>query len=169
MKLNKTCKNCKKTSEQTQFWQSCKRMCIDCKKEQNRKYTERVDYNRTHYNKNKEEIRDKKKQYYHSMKYYDKNKQAWRENQLKVKYGINSREYNEILQEQESMCKICKKPHGEEKKKRLHVDHCHTTGKIRGLLCGNCNTGIGLFNDSKELLSLAIEYLKNSKTKYPLT
>lgn len=46
---------------------------------------------------------------------------------------------------------------------RLHIDHCHTTGKVRGLLCGTCNAGLGMFKDSPLLLKRAAEYLAWSK------
>jgi len=55
-------------------------------------------------------------------------------------------------------CDICTK-----EVKPLHVDHCHTTGKIRGYLCGGCNKGLGLFKDSIESLQQAIGYLNGSK------
>ena len=62
--------------------------------------------------------------------------------------------------EQDGCCKLCNK-HQSLFKRRLAVDHCHSTGRIRGLLCGNCNKGLGNFQDSKILLHKAIEYLKD--------
>lgn len=56
---------------------------------------------------------------------------------------------------QSGKCLICN-----EIPKRLVVDHCHTSGKVRGLLCDHCNTGLGRFKDSPELLMAAIRYLK---------
>jgi hypothetical protein len=47
----------------------------------------------------------------------------------------------------------------------LAVDHCHTTGKIRGLLCSKCNPALGAFNDNIEILNSAIKYLKEYETK----
>lgn len=75
------------------------------------------------------------------------------------KYGINGADYNDLVKKQEGKCKICK-THESELKKRLHVDHCHTTGKIRGLLCNRCNKCIGQFEEKIELLNSAIDYLK---------
>jgi hypothetical protein len=66
--------------------------------------------------------------------------------------------YETMLESQNYSCSICSKKHTDDKK--LHVDHCHTTGKVRGLLCNNCNNGIGKLKDSTELLEKAINYLK---------
>jgi hypothetical protein len=63
----------------------------------------------------------------------------------------------EIFDAQDHKCKICKMKadlHNE-----LCVDHCHKTGKVRGLLCRQCNTGLGNFRDNTELLKSAIKYL----------
>mgnify|MGYP001585018387 CR=1 FL=1 len=59
-------------------------------------------------------------------------------------------------------CKICN-VHQKELKHQLGVDHNHTTGKVRGLLCGSCNKGLGLFKDSIELLLKASYYLEDTK------
>ena len=77
---------------------------------------------------------------------------------LKIKkaYGITIDEYEEIEKNQGGVCAIC---NGKNNDRRLAVDHCHTTGKVRGLLCGNCNRGIGYFKDSKILLEKTIKYL----------
>ena len=77
-------------------------------------------------------------------------------------YGITLEQYNQMLEEQEGKCKICGKHHSESKK-RMAVDHNHETGAIRGLLCTNCNTGIGLFLDNPTLIENAINYLKEYK------
>lgn len=72
------------------------------------------------------------------------------------KYGISVDEYEDMVESRDSCCDVCG---GEE---NLHVDHCHTSGDIRGLLCRNCNTGLGLFKDSEKSLYKAIEYLKKA-------
>lgn len=77
-------------------------------------------------------------------------------------YGITLEQYDSMLAAQNNVCAICKEPPG---KQRLHVDHCHKTGQIRGLLCASCNIGIGYFRDSEALLGLAIQYLYNAKEK----
>lgn len=83
-----------------------------------------------------------------------------RRNNLKRNYGITIEEYNEMFAKQNGRCAICHR-HQSELKKRLCVDHCHTTQRIRGLLCNNCNHGIGKFKDDTSLLQSAIIYLNN--------
>jgi hypothetical protein len=83
---------------------------------------------------------------------------------LKRNYKITLEEYNEILRFQNEVCRICKKPDTRNTKKRryfpLVVDHNHKTGEVRGLLCSNCNTALGLFNEDENSMSNAISYLR---------
>lgn len=66
-----------------------------------------------------------------------------------------------MAEAQEFKCKLCTRPEVT-RQKRLAIDHCHVTGKIRGLLCHHCNTGLGNFMDDVGLLKLAIAYLEAS-------
>lgn len=82
---------------------------------------------------------------------------------FKRQYGIGVKEYERLLVLQDNKCKICesegflmKECHAI----KLVVDHCHSTGKVRGLLCHNCNRALGLFHDNGQHLLNAIEYLK---------
>lgn len=90
----------------------------------------------------------------HSTKDYHKNR-----SHLKTRFGITIEEYNLMFLQQNNCCAICYK---ESKSKRLAVDHCHITGKIRGLLCSKCNQGIGLFYENIESLKRAILYLETN-------
>jgi hypothetical protein len=85
-----------------------------------------------------------------------------RKRHLKRFFDLTPEQYTEMLESQNGVCSICKQP---ENGKSLAVDHCHKTGEIRGLLCGKCNRGLGFFNDSKHLLSRAMEYLCNSNAQ----
>lgn len=78
--------------------------------------------------------------------------------ELKQNYGISLDTYNAMLAEQSVRCAICKRsePGG---RGRFHVDHCHDTGTIRGLLCHACNLGIGQLKHSAEILKEAIKYI----------
>jgi len=79
-------------------------------------------------------------------------------------------EYDKMLAAQNGVCKICLKPEATVHKKSgtifsLSVDHNHTTGKVRSLLCRKCNLGIAQFNESTEDLMAAILYLKSHGEK----
>lgn len=86
---------------------------------------------------------------------------------LRSKFGIDLKKYKEMLLVQEGLCAICKRPEtmpGRNRKIRdLAVDHCHLTGKVRGLLCGLCNTAIGALDESESRLLSCIEYLRSNK------
>lgn len=79
------------------------------------------------------------------------------------KYGITTKGYNEMYESQQGKCAICNGEGfcmAEHHKLKLVVDHCHTTGAVRGLLCHNCNRALGLFKDNIESLEKAVRYLK---------
>lgn len=83
-----------------------------------------------------------------------------------TKFGLEETVCRELLERQEGRCAICGRPPGAGAKpgtgKRLCVDHCHETKKVRGLLCDSCNLGLGKFQDSPDLLRKAALYLENS-------
>jgi hypothetical protein len=91
-----------------------------------------------------------------------------RRSKLKRKYGISLDDYAALLERQGGKCAICKatEPRGRAGHfgPVFHVDHCHQTGRIRGLLCSTCNPGLGAFGDSVERLQAAIDYLKGGAT-----
>ena len=81
---------------------------------------------------------------------------------LKSLYGITLEQYDEMLKNQNYGCKICGKT-AEENKGNLVVDHCHSTGHIRGLLCHACNKGLGNFKDDTDRMRVAMTYLTCSE------
>ena len=83
-----------------------------------------------------------------------------RKNVSLKKFGINVNQYQLMQEEQNGTCYIC----DQKEERDLAVDHCHSTGRVRGLLCSNCNTGIGLLQDNTVLLQKAIEYLNRDYT-----
>lgn len=118
---------------------------------------------------------NKEKRNAQAAKYYQEHKQEhnlrnkiWRENNkernringrannLKRNHNITLEEYESWWNKQEGKCAICKQSN----KRILEVDHNHKTGKIRGLLCGNCNKAIGLLDDNPKLFESGVEYLK---------
>jgi len=104
--------------------------------------------------------KDKKNKY--SNDYYHNNKErvtlVIEKSRYKRQYGISIDKYQEMSVKQDHKCAIC--GNVESNNKKLSLDHCHATGKIRSLLCQKCNRGLGLFNDNVTLLQAASEYLK---------
>jgi len=83
---------------------------------------------------------------------------------IQWKYGLNQEQFKALLSAQDNRCAICENEFSNfVKGRKLHVDHGHTTGHIRGLLCRNCNQGLGLFSDSVNILRHASQYLNGSR------
>jgi hypothetical protein len=85
-------------------------------------------------------------------------KRKYLKSNLKKFTGLTLEQFDEILKRQNGVCAICGKTE-EINGQRLSVDHCHTTGMVRGLLCFKCNFMIGQANDSVEILANAIKYI----------
>lgn len=102
---------------------------------------------------------------YHNKGGKEKQKARSFKNNLK-KYNLTPEEYYELLQKQQGVCAICNtnKTLVRKSNYNLFVDHCHTTGKVRGLLCHNCNAGLGHFRDSTDFLRKAIGYLNETSS-----
>ena len=91
-------------------------------------------------------------------KYYKKNRQKQRDYSLKMLYGITAEEKNSMAISQKNRCKICGK-----RFKNHHdrsVDHCHKTGRVRGILCRNCNSALGYFCDDINVIQRAVRYMR---------
>lgn len=135
-------------------------------KKYNAKYREKnkkklKKYNIEYKENNKEIIKEKRKKYH--IKNSLKISKQVREVKLKTRYGITKDQYNLILVGQDFKCAICGKEY--QWNKKLDIDHNHNTGEIRGLLCGNCNRGLGLFKDNVKNLKKAINYLNKNLWK----
>lgn len=108
---------------------------------------------------------EKYKRYYekHKQEILEWNRQYINKNRKKVnarirlhKHGMTAQEHDVLLKKQRNCCAICR----EKFRKTPHIDHSHTTKKNRGLLCDDCNLGLGRFKDNVRFLKLAIKYLK---------
>lgn len=87
-------------------------------------------------------------------------KKSYRKNKIKKEYGLSWEEYLELVKKFNNQCGIC----GGKDSISLSIDHNHKTGKVRGLLCNNCNNGLGRFKDSTSLLNKAIDYLNKNES-----
>lgn len=121
-----------------------------------------AELSRMNYEKNKERIRE------YSKAYYLANKSAAlsqsRARKLKM-YGMTEDCYAEMAASQNHSCLICGIHQlSASKAMKLYVDHCHSTGIVRGLLCQKCNAGLGMFKDNPLLLQKAMEYLSRSSS-----
>lgn len=136
----KKCRKCKKYKKE--YYKSRKHVCADCLRE----------YSRI---RGKDRVRCTKKRH---------------EENLKRRYNISRKLYNKILKSQDNRCAICRgnetTVNSNSKERRvqmLSVDHCHKGNYIRGLLCRNCNLGLGHFKDNIESLLSAIVYLQEDE------
>jgi hypothetical protein len=123
-------------------------------KEYYRKNKERLDANQAVYNaKHKEQIDARKKEYYtnHKEQFFT----SERKFRLKNKYGITVEDYEDMYAEQDGCCSICDRHYPV-----LCIDHCHTTGAVRGLLCSECNKALWFLHDDINIFQRAIDYLR---------
>ena len=116
-------------------------------------------YGKIYGHKNKEKLNEKQR------KYRKNNPGKTHEQGLMRFFNMTADDYKKIFNEQNGCCAVCG-THQSDLPKRLHVDHCHTTQKIRGLLCNKCNAAIGLLKDNIEILAEAIKYLSKNKIMF---
>jgi len=136
----------------------------------NEKKQKLKEYSRQYYLLNKDRIisrikeTSKTEEFKEKRKVFNKGrKEKNREVYYKKRYGITLMQYNQLLTIQNNTCAICKIAETEIKHGRntyLAVDHCHISGKVRGLLCYKCNSLLGFVNDKIETLKNAIKYLE---------
>lgn len=163
------CRQCKREMRFEQFAtaQSTRtgfqNVCRQCISDNNKRYNSTVQNVR----------REKCKAYYEANKEFCKNiSREWRRENprkhrdaiLKALYGLTLDKYEEMLASQEGLCAICRRPESQANRKNLNVDHNHSTGEVRGLLCSLCNRAIGYFQDDISILMSAVSYLKKAKS-----
>lgn len=93
-------------------------------------------------------------------KYHHSNTGKVRESTRLRRYGVDSETYLRMITDQNNSCAICYQPSAESPKGLLFVDHCHSSGKVRGLLCHHCNLVIGNAKDNTDVLMQSINYLR---------
>ena len=83
-------------------------------------------------------------------------KDCQKDTQYIRRYGVSKKEVEQMIKDQDGLCALCGN-----NMENPRVDHCHETGKVRGILCNHCNVGLGHFFDNVKYLENAIHYLKN--------
>lgn len=141
----KSCKKCCLTKPFSDFRKKSKildghsNICKDCQKALDKEF----------HSRNREARVESMKASYEKIKL---------KSHYKNTYGITLEDYNSMMVEQGCKCAICN-VHQDEVNKRFSVDHNHSTGEVRGLLCHNCNTSLGHFKDNVDILESALKYL----------
>lgn len=120
-------------------------------------------YDKERYAKDVEGHRQRVKDYRNGIKKESPKrlKMSDKEKSLKYSYGLSLQQYEDLKQSQNYSCYICKRHESEVGKKGLVVDHCHNNGMVRKLLCGPCNTTLGLVKENVQTLGAMIQYLKS--------
>ena len=128
----------------------------------------RKQYQKDYYLKNKERLLKYRKNFYEENKeiaiersktWAENNKRQRKHNVLKSTHGITIDDFEKMLEDQDYKCSCCSTEHSS-LNKGLFVDHCHTSGKVRGLLCPSCNSALGYAKDNIETLANMIKYLQ---------
>lgn len=153
MKIN--CKKCNLTKSSSCFTPDKRTTtgyypwCRDCKHAYQR------DWRRKNMNakRKKAKAESDKKNY---KKHHADIREKQRNSRLVIRYGITVEDYEEMLVQQGGVCAMCKNPPNGPK--RMHVDHCHVTGKVRGILCGVCNKKLGVL-ENQDWVKRAFDYL----------
>lgn len=174
-----TCTKCQRELPRCDFSASQPRRCKACvnayskswelnnpdrvkaknKRSNDKRRCEKIAYNRAYYARNAEWLRTSAAAY--RARFPERTRSALRSSLLR-RYGLTDADYDRMFEEQGGHCKLCPRPTGSPSVKALVVDHCHRTGRVRGLLCVNCNTLLGMAGDSIPVLSAAIAYIEKS-------
>lgn len=130
---------------------------------QRQKYTNNKEHRENCKRKVRDRVKNMTKEQLQDLKIKNKH---WREknkyrrflNHIRLNYSLSQSDFELLFESQKKCCAICKKPLGFFQGK-LHIDHCHKTGNVRGILCNKCNAGLGFFQDKISSLANAITYL----------
>jgi len=113
-----------------------------------------------YYKTNKSTCKECRKE---KVREYKRNNPGYhRKSVLLKQYGLTLEEYENLRIEQNYCCKICGKHESLNQHGKLDIDHCHTNGHVRGLLCTQCNTAIGLLSDDENRIRKAADYVRNT-------
>lgn len=147
LKLKKRCPGCKQLKSPSEFYrQGLDHYCKVCRSASNSKW----------------EADNKDKAAACRRAWRKKNPHRVRASHIQRLYGLTLEQYDAIRKQQKDRCAVCKtkRPGDTERHGWFWVDHCHRTGRVRGLLCPRCNTGLGAFRDDPAMLKAALAYLE---------
>ena len=182
----KTCTKCWKTKDESEFYKQqrglvmglmshCKTCHLISRAAWKKKHPDKVrEYARRSYHKDIEKGRAKASKWARNNR--EKVLETGRRSREKLRekrkitmrlrqYGLTDEAYRAMLQSQGNCCAICQKPFGPQKASLPHVDHDHNTGVVRGVLCGQCNVGLGALGDSLNRLLVVVDYLLKSQNQ----
>jgi len=156
----KICSKCKKEKDTLLFVKDCTTsdgFRSDCKDCHNKNY-----HSKKHlYKKQRKIFRQNNLEHCRkqALNWYYDNKDVNKNSRLKRMYGITLVQHNQMLKDQDYKCAICGTDKPDGKGNQFNVDHDHTTGKVRGLLCWSCNSLIGYSKENIQSLKTAVDYL----------
>lgn len=153
----KTCSKCKVPKDESKF-RGRRSGCRECEVAYEK--TRDINVKRAIWSKSARKMRkeDPKRLNNTRREWFKKNPQKEKGYNLKKNYGLSIEKWNEMFLAQKGVCAICKNKVGG---KGLFVDHNHTSGAIRGLLCPSCNAGLGMFKETPGLFKSALDYLES--------
>lgn len=162
MKKDIICKSCKNPGHNNGrgLCSSCykkewRKLNPDKAKQHNKTWREKtLNRARIYYKENRETLLKNSKKWREANKHKIKNKY------LKYQYGITTEQYDQILDDQNCCCKLC----GSSPIKYPVVEHCHKTGRIRGIVCQKCNMAIAAVENNQHLLNKILEYIETDET-----
>ena len=146
------CKVCVSVDDKSESRKAYQRVKVAQWRESNP--DKRKEQKRRHYEKHKDKIDQRAKDW------YENNKERHVHNALLRKYGVTLDQYNLLRAQQDFRCAVCN-DHEADVGKKMFVDHDHVTGKIRKLLCTKCNVGIGMLRDSPDIMERAAKYIRD--------
>lgn len=183
---HKSCSSCEEVKHVECFERTSKGadglrgQCRDCREKYAVEYLartveKRAEYKKRYYAENRERILAKNKAWYEANKDERKKKQAaWYEAnkekanasaralKLRKQYGITQEDYEAMFVKQDGKCAICLEPLPSDRS--AAIDHCHDTGRVRGLLHNPCNAALGIFQDDAETVERALRYLRGNSS-----
>lgn len=147
------CKSCHSEYRRTKYAQDSQTEIVNARNWATKNADKVKEYRRRSFQKNKDKLNAKQKDRYHNL-----SKEQKREVLLKKKYKLSLEEFKNLILLQNSRCLICEVVFSSDK---LVVDHCHTSGTVRGLLCNNCNMALGLIHENLRTAEGLVKFIRS--------